>query len=167
MKKLGLNSIFKMMAVCAGGCLVFAAITTVIDVSMRGILNAPLSGAVEMVQIATGMAAFLSFPFCFHEMEHVTANLLNPQGKAQKIIHFFSSTISTIFCLFLAWGSVLTLIEKLGTREMTVDLSIPLSALYVVIAIATVVGVLAVLHAMFSPPSDHEQSDLNSLVGEQ
>lgn len=167
MKHLGLKSIFRAMAVCAGGCLVFAAITTAIDVTLRGAFNAPLSGAIEMVQIATGFAAFLSFPFCFHEMEHVTANLLKLQGTTQKIVHFFSSTVSATFCLFLAWGSILTLLEKSGTREMTIDLSIPIYSLYIVISIATSIGVIAVLHAMFYPPSDPEQSDLNSFVGDQ
>lgn len=157
---------FRTMAVCAGGCLVFAAIITAIDVGMRGILNSPLSGAVEVVQLATGFAAFLSFPLCFHEMEHVTADLLNFKGTLQKVLHLFSSFVSVVFCTFLAWASIDTLSEKMGGREMTIDLSIPVAYIYMVVSIATVAGVWSVLHVMFFPSSDIHLSEVEKIMKE-
>lgn len=79
---------------------------TCVDVIGRYFFNAPLTGAVELVEICMGAITFFSFPLMFMRNDHVVVDLIPHFGRGY--IGWATAILFLIVTIVVAW--------KLGDR---------------------------------------------------
>jgi len=140
-------------------CVIFAfiIIVTVVNIVGRTLFNAPISGAVEIIQYGFMPAIAVVMARTGFENKHVSVDLvtmnLGPKGK--KAFYIFGS-----LCGVIAFGIIayLCLTDALsyttGTSRLTETLHIPYSVLYFVIFAGFALGTLVFLFQLIEAVRD-------------
>lgn len=95
----------RLLAACAGLCLVGLMGVVVVDVLLCNLFNAPLSWGSEMTELSMGAMAFAAFPLLAWRMQHVTVELLPvvPGSVTARLITIVVALATAAVFAVMAW----------------------------------------------------------------
>lgn len=122
-------------------------VLTSADVTGRYVLNAPISGAFEIVQYLMAIAVFAALPVTTASDSHLSVSLIpqtmrGPIGRAHKI---FIRLVSAIALLIIAWrmASQAQILET--SQQVSGYLQLPLAPIAAVMAIFATIAFLIIV----------------------
>lgn len=112
----------------AMGALVIMMSITIVDVTMRLVLNQLVLGSVEIVQLTLVAVVFLAIPETFLRDEHIAVDLIDQalSSRALAGLRFCADVVTTVFLCILAWRMVLPAFDTIEIGDRTSDLQISL-----------------------------------------
>jgi len=120
--------------------LVLFAIVLLITVSVfcRYMLNQPILGSQELVQLGMVLVVMLAMPYTTIRNEHIRVDILDkalgPNGRY--IGDLISRALSSVVLSLLAWKSSLKALDALEYEETTNMLELPVWPVYAAIALS-------------------------------
>jgi TRAP-type C4-dicarboxylate transport system permease small subunit len=136
------------LALAGGALLVAVAVLTAVSVTGRWIVDSPLTGDIELVQLGIAAAIALFLPYCQLHGSHLVVDFFTARssGVLQQRLDAFGSFAAGVVFLLLAWRAAIGVAELRASNETTMVLGIPLwlpySAMVAGLVLAGVVGVL-------------------------
>ncbi len=136
-----------LVAMAGGIALVFAALITVASVIGRSLIGmglSPVPGDVELVQAAMLFSVFAFLPWCHLERGHAIVAILTDRFPVRIAagLEALWDALMLVAAGFIAWRLGVGLMDKLGNREATFILGIPVWIVYALGLLGAVVGVL-------------------------
>ena len=157
-------------------CVIFAfiIIVTMVNIIGRTLFNAPISGAVEIIEYGFMLAIAVVMASTGFENKHVSVDLvtmnLGPKGK--KAFYIFGSLCGVIAFGIIAYLCLTDAITyTTGTSRLTETLHLPYSVLYFIIfagfALGTLVFLFQLIEAIKDLVTDNCGPDLRKLSEEE
>ena len=123
-------------AAFAGGCaLTLVTVVTVISVVGRLLIPlglGPVPGDFEIVQAGVLFAVFCFMPWCHLDRGHAIVAIVTDRFpvRSSAVLEFIWDAAMMIAASFIAWRLWVGLIDKVGNRESTFILRVPLWIIY-------------------------------------
>lgn len=140
-------------------CIIFAFIivVTMVNIIGRTIFNAPISGAVEIIEYGFMLAIAVVMARTGYENKHVSVDLvtmnLGPKGK--KAFYIFGALCGVVAFGIIAYLCLMDAIAyTTGTSRLTEALHIPYSVLYFIIFAGFALGTLVFLYQLIEAIKD-------------
>lgn len=143
----GLDALATALALAGGVLLLAVALLTVVSVLGRWLVNAPLMGDIELVQLGVATAIALFLPYCQLHASHLVVDFFTARssGPLQERLDALGSFAAGLVFLVLAWRAAVGVAELRAASETTMVLGIPLwlpyAAMVVGLALAGIAGV--------------------------
>ena len=140
-----------MVAVLGGVALVAVTAVTVVSVIGRAFIPLGLSaipGDVELVQAGILFAVCAFLPWCHLERGHAIVSIVTDSlpVRLNAIVEFVWDVAMLLASSFIAWRLAVGLLDKLGNRESTFILRLPVWLIYSAGAIGAVIFVIVALY---------------------
>ena len=140
-----------------GGCVLLAvAALTVVSVLGRWLLDRPVTGDVELVQLGVAVAIVLALPYCQWHGSHVLVDVFTARaggamrGSLDRIARWAAALVFSV----LAWRAAAGIADLAAAGETTMVLGVPLALGYALMAPALALAALAALFADAGDVSD-------------
>jgi TRAP-type transport system small permease protein len=143
------------LATLAGLLAALMMLVTVTDVIGRGLLNKPLVGAFETIELLMAAIVFLALPFVTWRREHVNVTLFYERmpPRARSLSTALSEIVAAIVCGLLAWRAWLYGERLIEVGERTMELGIPRGyvpiAVSIILALSGLIFLLLAFRALF------------------
>jgi len=137
-----------------GGCVLLAvAALTVVSVLGRWLLDRPVTGDVELVQLGIAVAIVLALPYCQWHGSHVLVDVFTAHagGAVRGSLDRAARLAAALVFAVLAWRAGAGIADLAAAGETTMVLGLPLAFGYASMAPALA---LAALAALFTNASD-------------
>ena len=136
------------LAVLGGLLLAGGAVLTVVSVTGRYLFSAPISGDVELVELAAGAAVAAFLPYCQVRGGNVIVDFFTTATSARARVRIDAlHGLVFAFCAGLvAWQMTLGGIDTYGSNDETMVLGVPVWISYVVMVPAFALLCLICLH---------------------
>lgn len=148
-------------ATFAGALLAVMTVVTVVDVFGRYVLNRPLAGADEIIEILMALLVYIALPVVSQRNAHVAVSLLSAAlpARAVSIGDFVVRLLCAAVLGVIAWR--LWVYAGSLTRDVTEYLKIPQSPLVYVLSVFMAAAALVELYRAFrpAPPQDAFATD--------
>jgi TRAP-type C4-dicarboxylate transport system permease small subunit len=130
--------------------LVVMMLVTIVDVTMRLVINELVLGSVEIVQLALVTVVFLAMPEAFLRDEHIAVDLIDQalSERALARLRFGVEVVTTLFLCVLAWRMVLPALDTLSIGDLTSDLQISLFWYWLPIVVGGIAAAVTMLLLM-------------------
>ncbi len=140
-------------AIAGGVSLALVTAITVISVIGRALIPvglSPIPGDVELVQAGILFAVFCFLPWCHIERGHAIVAIVTDRFPVRigAALEALWDAVMLVASVFIAWRLALGLLDKLGNRESTFILRIPIWILYSAGMIGAVVFVAAAAYCL-------------------
>jgi TRAP-type C4-dicarboxylate transport system permease small subunit len=118
----------KVLRVLSMGALLVMMLVTILDVTMRLVINELVLGSVEIVQLALVASVFLALPETFLRGEHITVDVIDQVVSAGTLrwLRFAATLVTTVFVGLLAWRLIPPALDTLEVGDRTSDLQLSL-----------------------------------------
>jgi len=118
----------KVLRVLSMGALLVMMLVTIVDVTMRLVINELVLGSVEIVQLALIASVFLALPETFLRGEHITVDVIDQVVSAGTLrwLRFAATLVTTVFVGLLAWRLIPPALDTLEVGDRTSDLQLSL-----------------------------------------
>lgn len=149
---------------CAAIALFGIMALMVCDVFGRYLLNHPIPGAAEIIQLAMGIIVFAALPLVTARREHIMLDYFDSvlAGNAKRFIRTIIDLITATILTFLAWRIALKAMTHIQYGDTTAYLNIPIAPVAIFIAAATAVSAVALMvGAICSLTSGTHQPETN------
>jgi TRAP-type C4-dicarboxylate transport system permease small subunit len=139
-------------AAIAGGCvLTFITLVTVVSVIGRALIPfglCAIPGDFEIVQAGVLFAVFCFLPWCHLERGHAIVAIVTDRFPVRfsAALEFIWDAAMLVAASFIAWRLGAGLLDKLGNRESTFILRVPLWTIYSAGLIGALIFVVASLY---------------------
>ncbi|WJJ92541.1 TRAP transporter small permease [Neopusillimonas aromaticivorans] len=132
---------------CAAIALASIMFLMLIDVTGRYLFNAPLPGAVEIIELAMGVCVFAALPLVTASNEHIRLDYLSNavRGRVRALTNAIVATISTAGMVLLAWRIVDKALSIARYGDTTPFLKIPMAPIALFIALCAAISALIFL----------------------
>jgi len=143
-----LDALAAALALFGGVLLLLVAVLTVVSVSGRWFASQPLTGDIEVVQLATAAAIALFLPYCQLHGSHLIVDFFTARssGPAQRRLDVLGSMLAGGLFFLLAWRAGIAVADMRRAGETTmvlgVALWIPYAAMVPGLALAGATGVV-------------------------
>ena len=143
-----LDALAAVLALFGGVLLLAVAILTVVSVSGRWLASQPLTGDIEVVQLATAAAIALFLPYCQLRGSHLIVDFFTARssGPVQRRLDTVGSVLAGGLFFLLAWRAGIAVADMRRAGETTmvlgVALWIPYAAMVPGLALAGFTGVV-------------------------
>ncbi len=146
------NAVMSTLLLVAAGFFVAGAAVTIADVLARALFSSNVDSAIELTTLFVGLGALLSMPTCFAGLEHVTAKMISEflSGRSGAVLTVFGALLSIAFVVLLFVFSVQSAWEKAGSLQATPDIGLRVSTLWIVVAAALGLAVLAAFRGLLA-----------------
>jgi TRAP-type C4-dicarboxylate transport system permease small subunit len=142
--------------------LVAMMMITVADVIMRAVLDLPITGAYDLVQLFLVGTVFLSIPEVFLRDENIVIDFVDHifGRTAVAILRAIANLAALAFLLLLSWRMIQPALDSMRFKETSPDLSIPMAVHWslmivgIVVALPTAAWLLAVTVRAVTPARD-------------
>lgn len=116
----------RLFAIAAGVVILGMMGVTATDVALRFFLDAPLTGAFEVVEISMALAIFGGMSLAAMRCEHITVNLLESRlpDAARRWQRAFGDVVCAVVAAALAWRIAIRAQALLAAGETTLVLQI-------------------------------------------
>ena len=132
-----------LLVATASACLSLAGIMTlmVTDVIARHLLNAPVPGAAELIELLMALLVFSALPLTTLRREHIQVDLFTAliPISFRRIAGMLANAVAGAIMAFIAWRLYDKTVEILGFGDTTAFLRLPL---------APVAGVMTAMAAL-------------------
>jgi TRAP-type C4-dicarboxylate transport system permease small subunit len=148
-----LDALAKALALIGGALLVAVSVATVVSVAGRWLAGRPITGDIELVQLAVAAAIALFLPYCQLHRSHLIVDFFTARssGPVQRRLDAAGSMVAGFVFFALAWRAGVAVSDMRSASETTMVLGIPLWIPYVAmvpgLALAGLAGVLQPFHA--------------------
>lgn len=131
----------------ASAALVVMMMVTVVDVLMRNAMNRPITGAIEMVQIAMIYLVSLAIPQTFLARHHVQVDVIDQMVRKRTLVwlDLLGEICGVALLGVMLWVMVHEARDAHDLGDTTADLFIPVIVLWAPLVIGTACSVAAVL----------------------
>lgn len=146
-----------LLQICVGLAMVGIMALTVINVTMRYVFNAPISGSDEIVQVLLAILVFSAFPLATLGRRHFSVALL-ARGRAGKarfygvalelLVSAAACGVMTVELWQLAW-------RMQGAQMSTMVLEIPLAPLNYAMSVLSAVAFVGLVAALIAHLRHH------------
>jgi TRAP-type transport system small permease protein len=101
---------------------------TVADVTLRAVLNLPITGTYDLVQLFLVGTVFLSIPDVFLRDENIAIDLIDHIAgrRVVLLLRTIANLAALVFLLVLSWRMVQPALDSMQFHEVSTDLSIPM-----------------------------------------
>lgn len=138
------------LAVVCGGLILALTGLTVLDVILRYVFNAPVSGAFELTEVMLAALIFAALPLTTDRDGHVTVEIIDTAlpHRGRKVMRLIGDVVSAaVLCLF-AWRLALQALRLAEDGTTTFTVGVPMAPLAWFAAAACLLSALvAILHA--------------------
>jgi TRAP-type C4-dicarboxylate transport system permease small subunit len=127
--------------------LLIMVLWTVLDVVTRYALAKPLSGSIDLVEVALVLVVFLALPECFRREEQVTVDVVDHLAgeRTVSVFRLLGLLCTAAFLGLLGYAGIQPLLDAWQYGDRKPDLPIPIFLLQGAIEIAVAVCLVAVL----------------------
>jgi TRAP-type C4-dicarboxylate transport system permease small subunit len=142
-----LDALAMALALLGGGLLLGVALLTTVSVVGRWLASRPVTGDIELVQLATAAAIALFLPYCQLHGSHLVVDFFTARssGPTQRRLDAMGSVLAGVVFFLLAWRAGVAVAEMRRVAETTMVLGVPLWLPYATmvpgLALAGIVGV--------------------------
>ena len=114
----------------AGVALAAMMLLTVADVVLRALLNRPLRGTLEIVELLLACTFFLALPASFLRDDHIVVDVIDGlvEGKTRRwvpVLRRFAGALGVLVMALMAWQGWIAARDALLFNDVTSDLSLP------------------------------------------
>jgi len=148
-----LDALAKALALLGGALLIAVSVATVVSVAGRWLAGRPITGDIELVQLAIAAAIALFLPYCQLHRSHLIVDFFTARssGPVQRRLDAVGSVVAGVVFFALAWRAGVAVSDMRSASETTMVLGIPLwipyAAMVPGLALAGLAGVLQPFHA--------------------
>ena len=123
-----LDALATTLALLGGALLVAASGVTVVSVTGRWIAGRPITGDIELVQLAVAAAIALSLPYCQRHRSHLVVDFFTARssGPVQRRLDAAGSLLAGGVFFVLAWRAGVAVSDMRSAAETTMVLGVPL-----------------------------------------
>ena len=130
-------------ALCGGLAGVFVAamvLLTVADVVLRAIVNRPIRGSYELIELLLTCSFFFALPAAFLRDEHIVVDVIDSIVPARiPLLKRIGEVVAVVTLGVMAWQSWLVAADALAFGDVTSDLALP-RILYWIPVLAGLIG---------------------------
>lgn len=130
-------------ALCGGLAAVFVTamvLLTVADVVLRAIVNRPIRGSYELIELLLTCSFFFALPAAFLRDEHIVVDVIEGIAPAQvPLLKRIAEVVAGVTLGVMAWQSWLVAADAVAFGDITSDLALP-RILYWIPVLAGLVG---------------------------
>ena len=110
----------------AGVALAAMMLLTVADVVLRALLNRPLRGTLEIVELLLACTFFLALPASFLRDDHIVVDVIDGLAARQvPRLRRFAGALGVLLMALMAWQGWIAARDALLFNDVTSDLSLP------------------------------------------
>ena len=100
---------------------------TVADVVLRAIVNRPIRGTLEIVELLLACTFFLALPATFLRDEHIVVDVADGLAKRWvPLLRRLAGTLGVLLMAVMAWQGWIAARDTLLFNDVTSDLSLPM-----------------------------------------
>jgi TRAP-type C4-dicarboxylate transport system permease small subunit len=142
-----LDALATALALAGGGLLLGVALLTLVSVVGRWLASQPVTGDIELVQLAIAASIALSLPYCQLHGGHLIVDFFTARssGPMQRALDAVGSVLAGAVFFLMAWRAGVAVAEMRRAAETTMVLGIPLwlpyAAMVPGLALAGMLGV--------------------------
>jgi TRAP-type C4-dicarboxylate transport system permease small subunit len=142
-----LDALATALALLGGGLLLGVALLTAVSVVGRWLASQPVTGDIELVQLATAASIALFLPYCQVHGSHLVVDFFTARssGPMQRRLDAVGSALAGVVFFLMAWRAGVAVAEMRRAAETTMVLGIPLWVPYAAmvpgLALAGIMGV--------------------------
>jgi len=142
-----LDALATALALIGGALLLGVALLTVVSVTGRWSVSQPVTGDIELVQLATAASIALFLPYCQLHGSHLIVDFFTARssGPVQRRLDAVGSLLAGLLFFLMAWRAGVAVADMRRAAETTMVLGIPLwipyAAMVPGLALAGVLGV--------------------------
>lgn len=121
-------NVLKLLRWIAMAALVVMMLITIVDVSMRFVLNELVLGSVELVELMLVAVVFLALPETFARDDHITVDVLDQVvgPKRVRLARRVAGLVTAVLLIVMAWRTVPPALDTLVIGDLSSDLLISL-----------------------------------------
>ena len=123
---------------------------TVADVVLRAVLNKPVRGTLEIVELLLACTFFLALPASFLRDEHIVVDIVD--GIAPRwvpLLKRIAGMIGVVLMAAMAWQGWIGAKDTLVFKDVTSDLALPRIWYWVPVLAGMIGSVLAAFYMLF------------------
>jgi TRAP-type C4-dicarboxylate transport system permease small subunit len=99
---------------------------TVADVVLRALVNRPIHGTYELIELLLACAVFLALPAAFLRDEHVVVDIVDHYApRAVPRLKFIAGIAGLAVLAVLGWQAALAARDTIAFGDVTMDLGLP------------------------------------------
>ena len=128
----------------ASAALAAIMLLTVADVLLRAILNHPIRGTLEIVELLLACSFFLALPATFLRDEHIVVDVVD--GLAPRwvpLLKRLAGMLGMLLMAVMAWQGWIAARDSLMLNDVTSDLSLPMIWYWIPVLAGMIGGGLA------------------------
>jgi TRAP-type C4-dicarboxylate transport system permease small subunit len=144
-------------AVCgwvAGAALAAMMLVTVADVVLRAVINKPIRGTLEIVELLLACSFFLALPATFLRDEHIVVDVID--GMAPRwvpLLRRIAGALGVLVMAAMAWQGWIAARDTLLFNDVTSDLALPRIWYWVPVLAGMIGGGIAAAAMLFQGKS--------------
>lgn len=137
------------LAIVSGCVLLAVALLTVASVLGRWLLDRPVIGDVELVQLGVALAIVLALPYCQWHGNHLVVDVFTAHAgdPARRWLDRAARWAALVVFALLAWRAASGVADLVAAGETSMVLAIPLWLGYLLMPFALALAALAALFA--------------------
>jgi TRAP-type transport system small permease protein len=110
----------------AAGFLVGMMVLTVTDVTLRAVLNLPINGAYELVELMLAYTFFVALPAVFLRDENIVVNVIDDFAPRWVwALRRVALALAVVILAVMAWQGLRAATDSIAFNDITADLGLP------------------------------------------
>jgi TRAP-type C4-dicarboxylate transport system permease small subunit len=129
--------------VCGATAAVFVAammLLTIADVILRAVLNTPIRGTFELVELLLACAFFLALPATFLRDDHIVVDVIDGMApRSVPTLKRIAAALGVVLLALMGWQSWIAASDAVAFGDVTADLALP-RIVYWIPVLAGIIG---------------------------
>jgi TRAP-type C4-dicarboxylate transport system permease small subunit len=135
-------------------------VLTVADVTLRAVINTPIRGVYDLVELFLAAMFFFSLPCAFLRDENIVVNSIDDLApRAVPTLKRIAELLAVVILAILAWQGFLEARDSYEFNDVTADLGLPRYWHWGAVLIGLVAGALAALVMAFRRSDEMGRTD--------
>lgn len=124
---------------------------TVADVALRALVNRPIAGTFDLIQLGLACTIYLALPAVFLRDEHLVVDVIDhfAGARAVRVLDWIGVAVSLGVLVLMLWQMVPLARDMQEFGDVTADLSIPKIVYWIPVLVGVGASALAALVFLF------------------
>ncbi len=124
---------------------------TVADVTLRGVLNLPIRGVYDLVELFLVATFFLALPCVFLRDENIAVNAMDDVApRLVSPLKRAAALLAVVILAVMAWQGLIAARDSLEFNDVTADLALPKFWHWLALLVGVIAAALAALAIAFT-----------------
>ncbi len=129
---------------------------TVADVGLRALVNLPIRGILELIELLLAATFFLALPASFLRQEHIVVDIIDrAAGPRVGLLKRVAGMTAVVIVAVMSWQGWKAAQDTLLFGDVTSDLELPRIWYWIPVLAGLIGSLIAALLMVLSPPSDN------------